>query len=392
MSSKFEVQRLRFKTLTVLTVLTWLTVVGQDPRDASGADTYPPVAAGVVWIDGKANRIDSSGNDLVLYSGAVPAGKALASLATSTDLGDYYTKTNLQTSGQAAVHWGNLTNVPGLVLADGTVAMTAPLVTNGVVKGVDGQIVGYLVIDSAGGSGIFTDESNDGAPWECSTLTAQKIRGSAAGAVGIQIGETGQAQPVTVNYTLTVPNILGTTAFGSTSNTGVLQFWRSGDATYSGRIYSGSSGNLDVHGTGYLYMGGSGGSQLALWSGNIAATGVQVNTATLSAATGDERAFAINYTTNKATSGNDMGLKIVQTDTASPGTSWLIWSGVGTTEKFSVTNGGTVTLAGSLIVSTAQTPANASAAGTAGTVAWDADYIYVCTAANTWKRVAIATW
>jgi hypothetical protein len=23
---------------------------------------------------------------------------------------------------------------------------------------------------------------------------------------------------------------------------------------------------------------------------------------------------------------------------------------------------------------------------------WDADYIYVCTATNTWKRVAIATW
>ncbi len=41
---------------------------------------------------------------------------------------------------------------------------------------------------------------------------------------------------------------------------------------------------------------------------------------------------------------------------------------------------------------TAYTPASASATGTAGTIAWDASYIYVCTAANTWKRVAIATW
>jgi hypothetical protein len=40
----------------------------------------------------------------------------------------------------------------------------------------------------------------------------------------------------------------------------------------------------------------------------------------------------------------------------------------------------------------AQTPASASATGTAGTIQWDASYIYVCTAANTWKRVAIATW
>lgn len=38
------------------------------------------------------------------------------------------------------------------------------------------------------------------------------------------------------------------------------------------------------------------------------------------------------------------------------------------------------------------TPASAVAAGTAGTVLQDADYVYVCTAANTWKRVALTTW
>jgi len=38
------------------------------------------------------------------------------------------------------------------------------------------------------------------------------------------------------------------------------------------------------------------------------------------------------------------------------------------------------------------TPASASATGTTGTIVWDADYVYVCTATNTWKRVAIATW
>lgn len=37
-------------------------------------------------------------------------------------------------------------------------------------------------------------------------------------------------------------------------------------------------------------------------------------------------------------------------------------------------------------------PASAAATGTAGTITWDADYIYVCTATDTWKRVAIATW
>jgi hypothetical protein len=38
------------------------------------------------------------------------------------------------------------------------------------------------------------------------------------------------------------------------------------------------------------------------------------------------------------------------------------------------------------------TPASASDTGTEGTIAWDTGYIYVCTAADTWERVAIATW
>ena len=43
-------------------------------------------------------------------------------------------------------------------------------------------------------------------------------------------------------------------------------------------------------------------------------------------------------------------------------------------------------------IATAKTPASASATGTTGEICWDANYIYVCTATNTWKRTAIATW
>ncbi len=38
------------------------------------------------------------------------------------------------------------------------------------------------------------------------------------------------------------------------------------------------------------------------------------------------------------------------------------------------------------------TPASASAFGVAGQILWDASFIYICVAASTWKRVAIATW
>lgn len=37
-------------------------------------------------------------------------------------------------------------------------------------------------------------------------------------------------------------------------------------------------------------------------------------------------------------------------------------------------------------------PATAASAGTAGQVAYDSGYIYICVATNTWKRAALSTW
>jgi hypothetical protein len=37
-------------------------------------------------------------------------------------------------------------------------------------------------------------------------------------------------------------------------------------------------------------------------------------------------------------------------------------------------------------------PATASDAGREGEIRYDANYVYVCIAANTWKRAALSTW
>ena len=37
-------------------------------------------------------------------------------------------------------------------------------------------------------------------------------------------------------------------------------------------------------------------------------------------------------------------------------------------------------------------PASASDTGKAGAIAYDADYVYVCVATDTWKRAALSTW
>lgn len=61
----------------------------------------------------------------------------------------------------------------------------------------------------------------------------------------------------------------------------------------------------------------------------------------------------------------------------------------------------TVNSAGTLAITTSnnkiaigasRTPASATAAGTAGEVCWDADFLYVCVSANTWKRTALSSW
>jgi hypothetical protein len=52
----------------------------------------------------------------------------------------------------------------------------------------------------------------------------------------------------------------------------------------------------------------------------------------------------------------------------------------------------TITAGGAGIVMPLITPASAAATGKAGSIVWDTGFIYVCTATNTWKKVAVSTW
>jgi hypothetical protein len=62
--------------------------------------------------------------------------------------------------------------------------------------------------------------------------------------------------------------------------------------------------------------------------------------------------------------------------------------GIGTTSPTTLLDVNTDTVR----VRTARTPASAAATGATGEICWDASYIYVCTATNTWKRSALSTW
>jgi hypothetical protein len=94
-----------------------------------------------------------------------------------------------------------------------------------------------------------------------------------------------------------------------------------------------------------------------------------------------------------ATAGSKGGIRFgVFNNAATPVYAFNILStgfvGVGTTTPETVfdINGNSVR------VRTSRTPATASAACSQGEISWDSGYVYVCVAANSWKRAALATW
>ena len=65
--------------------------------------------------------------------------------------------------------------------------------------------------------------------------------------------------------------------------------------------------------------------------------------------------------------------------------------GIGTSPAIS--DGTGLHLAGKILrIGTAKTQANAGDTGNTGEICWDASYVYVCTATNTWKRAALSSW
>ena len=85
--------------------------------------------------------------------------------------------------------------------------------------------------------------------------------------------------------------------------------------------------------------GGGGGGAFAAGADTLI---TPVTPIVLNKATGNEVGLTLNYTTNKASFGNDTGLLINKTDTASPGVSALADFQTGGSSKFFVSDGGNV--------------------------------------------------
>lgn len=85
------------------------------------------------------------------------------------------------------------------------------------------------------------------------------------------------------------------------------------------------------------------------------------------------------------------GLKISITDTLSGAGSKPLQVSVGGSNKLSLSKAGDLTISGKFNLPS-QPPDFETDPGTAGDIAWDEDFIYVCVANNTWKRANLAGW
>ena len=167
------------------------------------------------------------------------------------------------------------------------------------------------------------------------------------------------------------------------------------NATFGGGTITAGSG-VDL-----TLSGGSSGASLALGQGS---SGIVTATAAASSAVFDVKSTStfgysgLNFLSSAGTSSGGVGFGNSAT-TYFPSGSYLWSSGSITLATGGVSNNALVidssknaVFYGKLTVATGNAPASASASGTTGTIAWDSSYVYVCTATNTWKRAALATW
>ncbi len=104
-------------------------------------------------------------------------------------------------------------------------------------------------------------------------------------------------------------------------------------------------------------------------------------------ATGD--VLAIVDVSGTATTKKITVANLMKSDLTGNATTATTAATVTTAAQPAITSVGTLT---SLQVAAAAAPSAASDPGNIGEIAWDTGYVYICTASNTWERVAIATW
>jgi hypothetical protein len=274
---------------------------------------------------------------------------------------------------------GNRIEIDGLRIGKGggNVATNTALgasVLNANTSGSNNSAVGYfaLINNTTGGN-------NSAVAYDALRLNTTGGSNTAVGVSAIRSNTTGSNN-----------SAIGVEALYS-NTTGI----RNSAVGYWSLRNNTTGGNNSAVGYEALQNNTTGGSNSAIGirAGRYIADGTTANAITASSVYlgAETKAFANNQTNQIVIGYNAIGLG---SNTAVLGNDDIVTTalkgdvGIGTTSPTALLDVNSDTVR----VRTARTPASAAAPGNAGDICWDADYIYVCTATDTWKRAAISTW
>ena len=362
----------------------------------------------------------SASTALTLTGGSTGASLVLGALSASN------ASATLETKGTGGVSIITVNPTYSLQISAPTVASYFPLALSSGVIGTIGNTVGVrfgftgttyqkgaIIYESTSSNGVgkmhFAMDANENA--DNAVLADSKVAITSTG--NLLIGTTTDAASLAGGL---IVNGSGAGAAASSTVTGALRV--TGGVGVSGAGYFGGAvtvlGAAAITGnaaTGKLISVGTAAVLSSYWDGTNG-RGIQIGT--YSSLSESETSGALSFNSNAvlfdSVNENSAGsykrmdnggasrirnlFGTISLDTAvssTPG-STITWVPQLTVSATATTFAGAVTIAGTVIHTLSATPASASATGTVGTMSWDANYIYICTATNTWKRVAIATW
>jgi hypothetical protein len=282
------------------------------------------------------------------------AGKLLALNAGATDV-EWISAggAGTVTSVNASTAISGLSFSGGPVTSAGTLTLSGTLGVQGGGTGTTSLTSGAVLI-GAGTSAVTSVSPGTAANVLTSNGSAWVSQAPSGG--GAVSSVTGSGSGISVSPT---------TGAVVVSNTGVTSIVAGTNVTISG-----ATGAVTINAT-----GGGGSGTFSANDGSVSAPSIFFTGAT------NMGMYRSGTSINFAAGGvNVFAATSSQTQISANNTQRILCDGAGSS------------LSGTIIFSTSSTPASASATGTAGTITWDSNYIYVCTATNTWKRVAIATW
>ena len=207
------------------------------------------------------------------------------------------------------------------------------------------------------------------------TLSSLTVSG-AGSMTGLTVNGAGSMASLTVSGNVTAGNLIGT-LIGNISNAAYAN--TAGTVTTNAQPNITSVGTLTTLAvTGNITGGNVSTAGLIFSVGNISGGNVE-STGTVRGLTVQANGNLVGGNANISTSVNSQSVNTQSINAAN-----VSAGNISTTQ---ITTLGNVSVGG-ILSSLPQTKA-ANAAGTAGQICWDSDYIYVCTATNTWKRAQI---